>query len=447
MRSHPELLVLPLVLLFASSARAADVGVLEITSDPPGVTILLDGTDLGKTPIVLDEVRVGKHRLRAAMPDYGSAEVVIEVRKDEVTQVPLKLEKQRSTGTVERKPIILKRAVGRLLVLSDPIGLPVFLEGEQKGKTSLSLKDVSVGRYSLRVGNMTRRIRIEPGRTTKVKAISGDNAIYDMEFLKKRKELPTLLQQAAAAETKGELVEASQLYRKALSLLQRDDDRRTSVEKSLDSLTERLPEWAMERARQSESLAKTDADWLKVARAYQEAQRFGKTPEAAAGITRAMKKVLEVRRRRAAEARRVKQNLAIISLLEAAETADRRARKYPSSLNESASQGNARTALYEAAFAKYALAIEQAEKIKWHDKKKLFDACVATVMCARMTPRRNRFSRCREYARKALSLDADHRYRKELGSKEYTHLGGGTEYTEHGRYIVRFLEETAAGKW
>ena len=49
----------------ALDSTGEKLGKLSVFSEPPGLEVTLEGTIIGKTPIFLDEVKPGSHRLQS----------------------------------------------------------------------------------------------------------------------------------------------------------------------------------------------------------------------------------------------------------------------------------------------------------------------------------------------------------------------------------------------
>jgi len=84
-----------------------EIGKLTVVSDPPGLDIVLDGAELGKTPVWQKEVKAGTHSLR--IKDKETDIVVeagqslgISLHKGEFIIIP----KKKETAAVEQKPAV-----------------------------------------------------------------------------------------------------------------------------------------------------------------------------------------------------------------------------------------------------------------------------------------------------------------------------------------------------
>jgi len=99
-------------------------GSVEVVSSPPGAEIYLDDTSQGKTPKTLPDQKIGRHQLRLEHPDYLPIAAEVEI----FYQKTVRFEKN-----LEGKP-------GKLLITSTPAGAEVYLDGNRKGKTNLSIE-------------------------------------------------------------------------------------------------------------------------------------------------------------------------------------------------------------------------------------------------------------------------------------------------------------------
>lgn len=102
--------------------------VLKVQSTVPDAEVFLDGSTMGKAPIDRHDLEAGKHYLI--------------VRKDGYEEF------KREVYLIEGQPVALVaelRAVGRLRMLSNPIGADVTIDGEPVGRTPVDRPDVAAG--------------------------------------------------------------------------------------------------------------------------------------------------------------------------------------------------------------------------------------------------------------------------------------------------------------
>ena len=142
----------------AREPAALTTGTLRIESRPAGATILLDGAPVGKAPLSLPDVLVGRHAVAASLPGYEDRAVSVSVKSGQDETVRLTLDARAAPGTLE--------------VLARPWGT-IYIDGVlQKRNTDIVFRtQVSPGRHEIRVvhptfGTRTRSVSVGPGQST-----------------------------------------------------------------------------------------------------------------------------------------------------------------------------------------------------------------------------------------------------------------------------------------
>jgi len=146
---------------------------LRVTSDPPGALVVLDGDELGITPLTRSDLTPGNKTLAVLLDGY-----------EPVTQ-PVRLSTGGEPATINT---YLVRVTGRLEVTTIPEGVEVFIDSETLGRyegKALIRDELEPGIYSVRTTleghhDSTLTVTIKGGHTTEVTltldAITG--AIY-----------------------------------------------------------------------------------------------------------------------------------------------------------------------------------------------------------------------------------------------------------------------------
>ena len=83
----------------ALDSTGEKLGKLTVFSEPPGLEVTLEGTIIGKTPIFLDEVKPGNHRLRVK---NSETDIIIEPGK--TLQISLYKDKFILIPATDKKP-------------------------------------------------------------------------------------------------------------------------------------------------------------------------------------------------------------------------------------------------------------------------------------------------------------------------------------------------------
>jgi len=115
-------------------STSSATGDLDLTSDPAGATVRLDGREVGTTPLTLERVPVGEHLLELDKDGLYAARKAITI----------------AAHTLERHSLKLERRKGKLTVFSEPRDARVFLDGRDLGRTPVSL-EVEAGPYTLKL--------------------------------------------------------------------------------------------------------------------------------------------------------------------------------------------------------------------------------------------------------------------------------------------------------
>jgi len=128
-----------LVLSFAAGAS------VEVTSDPSGAHVVLNGRAAGSTPLRLSGVSRGHHNLLLTLPGFA----------DHSTQFTVSL-RAHLAHLFGGQPIRIHAVLsplppGFLRVLSEPAGAQVYLDDEWVGTTPVRLTQVAPGKHCLRL--------------------------------------------------------------------------------------------------------------------------------------------------------------------------------------------------------------------------------------------------------------------------------------------------------
>jgi hypothetical protein len=106
-----------------------------INSNPKGATVLIDGKEVGKTPLEIKEISLGRHFVTLKALGYEEMTKTIDVKED--------------VNTFTFNLIQLNHA---LIVESEPQGATVYLDDVIKGITPLEIKNITpLKKYRLRI--------------------------------------------------------------------------------------------------------------------------------------------------------------------------------------------------------------------------------------------------------------------------------------------------------
>jgi CRISPR/Cas system-associated exonuclease Cas4 (RecB family) len=115
-------------------------GTVNVTSDPSGADVKLDGVLKGTTPLAITDISPGTHTLRVEETGYQPFTAPVDVTGGVTTNVHAVLDPV--------PPVVVN---GTIEVTSVPTGAEVFLDGLTQGMTPLVIPDVSNGIHTLRL--------------------------------------------------------------------------------------------------------------------------------------------------------------------------------------------------------------------------------------------------------------------------------------------------------
>ena len=127
--------IVPLETAELDARLVSSFGSLDVTTDPTGAELYLDGKNIGVSPTSINRLIEGEHTLLARKPGYDDVRQTIAIQPE----------------TPSRAHLDMLRMYGRLSVASTPSGATVTIEGKPVGQTPLSLDSVRKGERTVRV--------------------------------------------------------------------------------------------------------------------------------------------------------------------------------------------------------------------------------------------------------------------------------------------------------
>lgn len=108
-------------------------GTIEVSSDSNGADIYIDGNYIGITPKTISEVLAGLHTIVLKKSGYHEISKTIDVKPGQTSYISETLILQ--TGTIS--------------VSSNPVGAEVYLDGNYKGTTPITIPNIPIGAYTV----------------------------------------------------------------------------------------------------------------------------------------------------------------------------------------------------------------------------------------------------------------------------------------------------------
>ncbi|MCC7418128.1 MAG: PEGA domain-containing protein [Acidobacteria bacterium] len=136
----------------ASEVSPASAGRLLVRSTPAGARVFVDGRDAGTTPLSVDALARGAHRIRVMRDGYATVERRITIADDRAAQtMAVSLAPARPAGRIALSAG-LPAAVppGRLTAVTRPAGARVFIDDAQVGTTPLQVPAIAPGAHTVR---------------------------------------------------------------------------------------------------------------------------------------------------------------------------------------------------------------------------------------------------------------------------------------------------------
>ena len=93
---------------------------VNVTSQPSGATVVVDGTDRGTTPVTLFDLEPGRHHIKYRLAGYVDADRFVDTRTE---------------GPFIEKNVVLDEEKGILLLKTEPPGASVVIDGVTVGQT------------------------------------------------------------------------------------------------------------------------------------------------------------------------------------------------------------------------------------------------------------------------------------------------------------------------
>jgi hypothetical protein len=117
----------------ASPAAQSDssVGSLIVRTTPDSATVVIDGASVGQSPVRIDSLRAGQHKLQIAHEGYLTRSATVALRGGATQEVQFALSQPAA-----------------LTLLSEPSGARVSLNNAQLGTTPLTSNGLRPGQYA-----------------------------------------------------------------------------------------------------------------------------------------------------------------------------------------------------------------------------------------------------------------------------------------------------------
>ncbi|MGR3294050.1 MAG: PEGA domain-containing protein [Candidatus Scalindua sp.] len=110
-------------------------GSLNIKSEPENAMIIVDGNEVGNTPIVIADLNPGKHLIEVMMEGYSNWSENVEVR----------------VGKENHITAVLQQLTGSLNIKSEPENAIIIVDGKKVGNSPVSKTDLVPGKHHVEI--------------------------------------------------------------------------------------------------------------------------------------------------------------------------------------------------------------------------------------------------------------------------------------------------------
>ena len=93
---------------------------VNVTSQPAGATVIVDGMDRGTTPVTIFDLAPGRHHIKYRLAGYGEEDRFVDTDRD---------------GPFIEKNVVLQEEKGILLLKTEPPGASIVIDGVTVGQT------------------------------------------------------------------------------------------------------------------------------------------------------------------------------------------------------------------------------------------------------------------------------------------------------------------------
>ncbi|MGH7601913.1 MAG: PEGA domain-containing protein, partial [bacterium] len=182
---YRNFVLLSLFVLTFTGKAWAQPGYYRVTAQPGGIKVYINEARADTAGMLSP----GTYELRIEKEGYEGTTRNIRIESDRVTEIRVRLMpvRMRIRSFPKRYDFRLRRSTASLILSSNPPGLPIALNNDEKGTTPLRLDDVPTGPYRVKIGAVSdsitlrqddlRRLRLEKGRINEV-----TKAIFDSNY-------------------------------------------------------------------------------------------------------------------------------------------------------------------------------------------------------------------------------------------------------------------------
>ena len=136
------------------------MGLVLVTSEPPGAAVQIDGASRGETPLLITDLPLGRYRMRMTLASCRDQEVELNI----------------DSRTPHKETVIMNSSSATLELDSQPTGAKVVLNGADRGTTPCTLDSIPEGENKLSLTldgcePFEQSVRMRAGEKQKLSAV------------------------------------------------------------------------------------------------------------------------------------------------------------------------------------------------------------------------------------------------------------------------------------
>jgi PKD repeat protein len=171
-------------------------GLIAITSIPSGAEVYIDGRQRGTAPAMFPEILPGNHQVTISSKGYDDWSHIVSVGSGQ-------------TAAINAELVATKVITGSLAVITDPPGAEIFIDGNFKGVSPVTIPGLSAGKHTVLL-----TLQEYAENTTNISVTDGQTQKYTTELQKVYKPSAIDLLLAAGAIVMIAVIALAVMFRK-----------------------------------------------------------------------------------------------------------------------------------------------------------------------------------------------------------------------------------------
>jgi PKD repeat protein len=149
------------VILSKIAVTSPSTGSIQVTTDPAGASVSVDGNGRGTAPVTITDLSSGQHTISITKDGYAGYTTKVTVTGGETIPLSLNLVPLPATTsgpsalptpedtTTPETTVSLSSGFGTLNIQSNPQGASIVIDGDSIGKTPMAVRNVEIGKHTV----------------------------------------------------------------------------------------------------------------------------------------------------------------------------------------------------------------------------------------------------------------------------------------------------------